>query len=65
MDDFQRQMNRLRKDPAFAAAFNKRRAEAEVAFEIRRLRRAKGWTQKHLAEKVGCSQQAISAIELR
>lgn len=63
MDDFQRHMSRLRKDPAFAAAFDKRRAQAEVAFQIRRLREAKGLTQKELARKVGCSQQAISAIE--
>jgi DNA-binding XRE family transcriptional regulator len=63
MDDFQKQMSRLRKNPAFAAAFDRRRAEAEVAFQIRRLREAKGWTQKDLADKVGCSQQAVSAIE--
>lgn len=63
MDDFQRQMSRLRKNPAFAAAFDKRRAQAEVAFQIRRLREAKGWTQQDLAKKVSCSQQAISAIE--
>ncbi|MBI4489778.1 MAG: helix-turn-helix transcriptional regulator [Deltaproteobacteria bacterium] len=56
-------MSRLRKKPAFAAAFDKRRAQAEVAFQIRRLRETKGWTQKDLAEKVGCSQQGISAIE--
>ena len=41
MDDFQKQINRLRENPAFAAAFGKRRAEAEVAFQIRRLREAK------------------------
>ena len=63
MDDFQKQMSHLRKNPVFAAAFDKRRAEAEVAFQIRRLREAKGWTQKDLADKVGCSQQAVSAIE--
>lgn len=63
MDDFQNQISRLRKNPLFAAAFDKKRAQAEVAFQIRRLRESKGWTQKDLAEKVGCSQQAISAIE--
>ena len=63
MDDSQRHLSRLRKDPAFAAAFDKRRAQVEVAFQIRRLREAKGLTQKELARKVGCSQQAISAIE--
>jgi len=63
MDDFQKQMSRLRRNRAFASAFDKKRAEAEVAFQIRRLREAKGWTQNDLAKKAGCSQQAISAIE--
>jgi putative transcriptional regulator len=63
MDDFQKQMNRLRRNPVFAAAFDKRRTEAEVAFQIRRLREGKGWSQKELAKRVGCSQQAVSAIE--
>jgi Helix-turn-helix domain len=55
MDDFQKQMSRLRRNSAFAGAFDKKRAEAEVAFQIRRLREAKGWTQKDLARKAGCS----------
>ena len=63
MDDFQTQLHRLRSNRAFAAAFDKKRAEAEVAFQIRQLRERKGWSQKDLAKKVGCSQQAISAIE--
>ena len=63
MDDFQKQISRLRRNRAFASAFDKKRAEAEVAFQIRRLREAKGWTQNDLAKKAGCSQQAISAIE--
>ena len=63
MDDFQKQLSRLRRNRAFPGAFEKKRAEAEVAFQIRRLREAKGWTQKDLARKAGCSQQAISAIE--
>ena len=63
MDDFQKQMARLRKNPAFVTAFDKRRAQAEVAFQIRRLREDRGWTQRELARQVGCTQQAISAIE--
>ena len=63
MDDFQKQMSRLRRNRAFASAFDKKRAETEVAFQIRRLRETKGWTQNDLAKKAGCSQQAISAIE--
>jgi DNA-binding XRE family transcriptional regulator len=38
-------------------------ATAEVVFQIRRLREAKGWSQKDFAKKVGCSQQAVSAVE--
>ena len=63
MDDFQKQMKRLKRNPNFAAAFDKRRTEAEVAFQIHRLREAKGWSQMDLAKKVGCSQQAVSAVE--
>ena len=58
MDDFQKHLRQLRGSRAFAAAFDKKRAEAEVAFQIRRLRESKGWNQKDLAKKVGCSQQA-------
>lgn len=42
MDDFQKQLQRLKRNPAFANAFDKRRTEAEVAFQIRRLRESKG-----------------------
>ncbi len=63
MDDFLRQLSRLRKDRAFAAAFDKRRAQAEVAFQIRRLREAKGWTQGQLAE--GGPTRPFGAIHAR
>jgi len=63
MDDFQKQLRRLRGKRAFAAAFDRKRAEAEVAFQIRCLRESKGWSQKAQAKTVGCSQQAISAVE--
>jgi len=63
MDDFQKYMARLRKNPAFVAVYDKRRVQAEVAFQIRRLREGRGWTQVDLARRVGCTQQAISAIE--
>jgi DNA-binding XRE family transcriptional regulator len=61
MDDFQKHLQLLKRNPVFAKAFGKRRTEA--AFQIRRLREAKNWSQKDLAKKVGCSQQAISAVE--
>jgi DNA-binding XRE family transcriptional regulator len=63
MDDFQKQLERLKKNPVFARVYSRRRAETEVAFQIRRLREAKGWSQKELAKRVGCSQQAVSAVE--
>jgi ribosome-binding protein aMBF1 (putative translation factor) len=63
MDDFQKQLQRLKHNPVLAQAFDKRRTEAEVAFQIRRIREAKGWPQKDLAKKVGCSQQAVSSVE--
>ena len=53
MDDFQKHLRKLRGSRAFAAAFDKKRAEAEVAFQIRRLRESKGWSQKDLSEKGG------------
>jgi ribosome-binding protein aMBF1 (putative translation factor) len=55
MDDFQKQLQRLKRNPVFARAFDKRRTEAEVAFQIRRLRESKGWSQKDLAKKVGAA----------
>lgn len=63
MDNFQKQLTRLRRNPTFASAFSKKRPEAEVALQLRRLREAKGWSQQRVAKKVGCSQQAISAVE--
>jgi hypothetical protein len=46
MDDFQKQSQRRKRNPVFAKAFDKRRTEAEVAFQIRRLRGAKGWSKR-------------------
>ena len=63
MDDFQKQLSRLRRNRAFAGAFDKKRAEAEVAFQIRRLREAKGWTQKDLAKKSGITETNLSLLE--
>ena len=63
MDNFQKQLRRFRGNRTFAAAFDKKRADADVGFQIRRLRESKGWSQKELVKKVGCSQQAIAAVE--
>ena len=55
MEFFQKQLQRLKRNPAFANAFDKRRTEAEVAFQIRRSEKAKVGHKKDLAKKVGCS----------
>jgi hypothetical protein len=51
MDDFQKQLQRLKRNPVFAKAFDKRRTEAEVAFQIRRLRESEGWSQKGFSQE--------------
>jgi hypothetical protein len=45
MDDFQKQSQSRKRNPVFAEAFDKRRTEAEVTFQIRRLREAKSWSK--------------------
>ena len=50
MDDFQKQLRRLRGNRTFAAAFDKKRTEAEVAVQIRRLLESKPWSKKDLTE---------------
>ena len=51
MEFFQKQLQRLKRNPAFANAFDKRRTEAEVAFQIRQLRESKGWSQKGFSQE--------------
>jgi hypothetical protein len=51
VDDFQKQLQLLKPNPVFAKAFGKRRTEAEVAFQIRRLREAKNWSQKDFGQE--------------
>jgi len=51
------------RDPAFREAYQELEEEFAVAKEIIRLRKAKGWTQRELAERAHTSQPAIARLE--
>lgn len=51
------------RDPAFREAYEELEEEFAVAKEIIRLRKARGWTQKELAERAHTSQPAIARLE--
>ena len=50
-------------DPAFRKEYEALAGEFAVAKEVIRLRKAKGWTQKELAERAHTSQPAIARLE--
>ena len=50
-------------DPEFREAYEALAEEFAVAKEIIRLRMAKGWTQRELAERAHTSQPAIARLE--
>jgi transcriptional regulator with XRE-family HTH domain len=49
--------------PSFAAAWQDERAAASLAINTLRLRKAKGWSQKELAEEAAMKQPKIAQIE--
>jgi transcriptional regulator with XRE-family HTH domain len=51
------------RDAAFRREYEALAGELAVAKEIIRLRKAKGWTQKELAERAHTSQPAIARLE--
>ena len=51
------------KDPEFRRAYEESEEEFAIAKEIIRLRMAKGWTQRELAERAHTSQPAIARLE--
>jgi DNA-binding Xre family transcriptional regulator len=51
------------RDPEFRRAYEESEEEFAVAKEIIRLRMAKGWTQRELAERAHTSQPAIARLE--
>ena len=50
-------------DPDFRKAYEESEEEFAVAKEVIRLRMAKGWTQRELAERAHTSQPAIARLE--
>ena len=53
------------KDPVFKEAFREASAELDVIAQIIKTRKAKGLTQKDVADKSGLTQQMVSRIEKR
>jgi ribosome-binding protein aMBF1 (putative translation factor) len=53
------------KDPCFKEAFREASAELDVIAQIIKTRKAKGLTQKDVADKSGLTQQMVSRIEKR
>jgi predicted transcriptional regulator len=50
-------------DPEFRRAYEESEEEFAVAKEIIRLRLARGWTQRELAERAHTSQPAVARLE--
>lgn len=53
------------KDPGFKEAFREASAELDLIAQIIKTRKAKGLTQKDVADKSGLTQQMVSRIEKR
>lgn len=53
------------KDPEFKEAFREASAELDLIAQIIKVRKAKGLTQKDVADKSGLTQQMVSRIEKR
>ncbi len=63
MDYVQYRTQRLRQDPELARAYEEENLEREIARQILRLRRRRGWTQAQLAEALHTKQSAVARLE--
>jgi transcriptional regulator with XRE-family HTH domain len=63
MNDYDDILKEELKNPEFRRAYEESEEEFAVAKEIIRLRMAKGWTQRELAEHAHTSQPAIARLE--
>ncbi|NLF19048.1 MAG: helix-turn-helix transcriptional regulator [Lentisphaerae bacterium] len=61
--DYNDILNEELKTPSFRREYEALEGEFTVAKEIIRLRKARGWTQKELAERARTSQPAIARLE--
>jgi len=61
--DFNDLLKEQLRDPDFRRAYEQSEEEFAVAKEVIRLRTAKGWTQRELAERAHTSQPAIARLE--
>jgi len=61
--DYNDVLERELHDPAFRREYEALAGEFAVAKEVIRLRKAKGWTQKQLAEHAHTSQPAVARLE--
>ncbi len=61
--DYNDVLQRELHDPAFRKEYEALAEEFAVAKEVIRLRKAKGWTQKQLADHAHTSQPAVARLE--
>lgn len=61
--NFDRYLERKLADPDFLARFEKASRAWDVALQLAALRRARGLTQRQVAEMLGTRQQAIARLE--
>lgn len=61
--NFDRYLERKLADPDFRARFEKASRAWDVALQLAALRRARGLTQRQVAEMLGTHQQAIARLE--